>query len=265
MIWVIAGTLDGRTLAVDVQKHTKEPVLVSVVSQYGAQLAAHEGIEVHTGRLDKDAMKALIVNKSIRLLMDASHPYAAVVTATAREAADELGIPFVRFERQEIPLPAYDKLHHVGNEQDAATLAGQLGARIYLTTGSKTMHVFASSPALADKDVWTRVLPTAEVLQMMEDLGVSPKRIIGMQGPFSYDMNRIMFKDTKADVVVMKNSGLVGGSDTKLQAAMDLGLHIIVIVRPQPAKGAKTITTASEFYTLWEDMKDGLYKKSKGN
>ncbi|MDY3974268.1 MAG: precorrin-6A reductase [Veillonella caviae] len=259
MIWVIAGTLDGRTLAVDVQTYTKESVLVSVVSQYGAQLAAHEGIEVHTGRLDKEAMKELIEEKDIRLLIDASHPYAAIVTATAREAADEMKIPFVRFERQEIPLPTYDKLYHVPNEAEAAQLAGTLGERIYLTTGSKTMHVFASAPALQDKEVWTRVLPTVEVLQMMEDLGISPKRIIGMQGPFSYDMNRIMFADTKADVVVMKNSGLVGGSDTKLQAAMDLGLAVVVIDRPKPAEGARTITEINEFYTLWEELKNGLH------
>ncbi len=77
----------------------------------------------------------------------------------------------------------------------------------------------------------TRILPTAEVLQMMEVLNVSPKRIVAVQGPFSYDMNRIMFHDTKASVVVMKNSGLVGGADTKLQAAMDLGIHVIVIDR----------------------------------
>ena len=168
-------------------------------------------------------------------------------------------IPFVRFERQEIPLPTYDKLYHVPNEAEAAQLAGTLGERIYLTTGSKTMHVFASAPALQDKEVWTRVLPTVEVLQMMEDLGISPKRIIGMQGPFSYDMNRIMFADTKADVVVMKNSGLVGGSDTKLQAAMDLGLAVVVIDRPKPAEGARTITEINEFYTLWEELKNGLH------
>ena len=40
MIWVIAGTLDGRTLAVEIQKRTGEDVLVTVVSQYGAELAA---------------------------------------------------------------------------------------------------------------------------------------------------------------------------------------------------------------------------------
>ena len=38
MIWVIAGTLDGRTLAVDIQERTGEDVLVTVVSQYGACL-----------------------------------------------------------------------------------------------------------------------------------------------------------------------------------------------------------------------------------
>ena len=46
MIWVIAGTLDGRTLAVEIQKRTGEDVLVTVVSQYGAELAAHKGITV---------------------------------------------------------------------------------------------------------------------------------------------------------------------------------------------------------------------------
>lgn len=263
MIWVIAGTLDGRNLAVTVRETTGEPVFVSVVSQYGAQLAAHEGVEVHTGRLDKEAMKDIIASKQIRLLIDASHPYAAIVTATAREAAADMRIPFLRFERKEVPLPAYDKLHHVSNEVEAAQLAGELAKtlhkRVYLTTGSKTMHIFAKAEALLDVEVWTRVLPTAEVLTMMEDLGVSPKRIIAMQGPFSYDMNRVMFADTKADVVVMKNSGLVGGSDTKLQAAIDLGLHIILIDRPEPAKGAMTISSAQEFCDLWEDKNSGIH------
>ena len=81
MIWVIAGTLDGRTLAVDIQERTGEEVLVTVVSQYGAELAAHKGITVHTGRLDQEAMQNLIKKHNVRLLIDASHPYAAIVTA----------------------------------------------------------------------------------------------------------------------------------------------------------------------------------------
>ena len=126
MIWVIAGTLDGRTLAVDIQERTGEEVLVTVVSQYGAELAAHKGITVHTGRLDQEAMQNLIKEHNIRLLIDASHPYAAIVTATAQDAAKAKGIPFVRFERKEVPLPDYDKLHIVVDEVEAANLAGKL-------------------------------------------------------------------------------------------------------------------------------------------
>lgn len=257
MIWVIAGTLDGRTLAVDIANRTGEEVLVTVVSQYGAQLAEHKGITVHTGRLDKEAMKALVEEHNVRLLIDASHPYAAVVTATAQEAAKEMNIPFVRFERKEVPLPDYDKLHVVTDEVEAAALAGSLAkslnGHVYLTTGSKTMHIFAHAPALQECDVWTRILPTAEVLQMMEDLEVSPKRIVAVQGPFSYDMNRIMFKDTDASVVVMKNSGLVGGADTKLQAAIDLGIHVVVIDRPRVTIDGPVVSSNDEFFKLWED------------
>jgi len=143
------------------------------------------------------------------------------------------------------------------DEVEAANLAGKLAKEnnnhVYLTTGSKTMHIFAKSEALQDCEVWTRILPTAEVLQMMEDLNVSPKRIIAVQGPFSYDMNRIMFHDTKASVVVMKNSGLVGGADTKLQAAMDLGIHVIVIDRPRVKLESHVVSTNDEFFKLWED------------
>lgn len=238
MIWVIAGTLDGRTLAVDIQERTGEEVLVTVVSQYGAELAAHKGITVHTGRLDQEAMQNLI-------------------KATAQDAAKAEGIPFVRFERKEVPLPDYDKLHIVVDEVEAANLAGKLAKEnnkhVYLTTGSKTMHIFAKSDALQDCEVWTRILPTAEVLQMMEDLNVSPKRIVAVQGPFSYDMNRIMFHDTQASVVVMKNSGLVGGADTKLQAAMDLGIHVIVIDRPRVKLESHVVSSNDEFFKLWED------------
>ena len=73
MIWVIAGTLDGRTLAVDIQERTGEEVLVTVVSQYGAELAAHEGITVHTGPiLTKSYATNLIKEHNVRLLIDAA-------------------------------------------------------------------------------------------------------------------------------------------------------------------------------------------------
>ena len=79
--------LDGRTLAVDIQNGLVKMFLLRLLGQYGAELAAHKGITVHTGRLDQEAMQNLIKKHNMRLLIDASHPYAAIVTATAQDAA----------------------------------------------------------------------------------------------------------------------------------------------------------------------------------
>lgn len=258
MIWVIAGTFDGRQLAVTLAKTTGEKILVSVVSEYGSQLAQYEGIEVYTGRLNEEAMCDLIREKEVTLLVDASHPYAAIVTETAVKAADRESIPFIRFERKEAELPAYAKLHHVQDEATAAKVAGSLGNRIFLTTGSKTLPVFAKSEALQSKEFWTRVLPTATVIKECEELGITPKYIVGMQGPFSYEMNKLMFSETKSEVVVMKNSGLVGGTDTKLAAAMDLELDIVLIDRPKPAAYKHVVHEAEEVIKLWRDMCNGF-------
>lgn len=236
MIWVIAGTKDGRELAAAITDEVgADRVVITVVSSYGKLLAQDTGADVVVGRLTQTDMERMIADKAVRLVVDASHPYAAIVSDTARAACRASGVQYVRYERPETPLPPYDKLHHVADELTAATLAGRLGDRIYLTTGSKTLATFLNAPALQGKEVWSRVLPTTEVIQMCEQLGLTPKYIVGIQGPFSYEMNRAMFHDTKAQVVVMKNSGLVGGTDTKLQAAMDEHLDIIVIDRPPTA------------------------------
>ena len=165
-------------------------------------------------------------------------------------AAKEADIPYIRYERAETPLPDYDKLHRTQSEAEAAEVAGKLAGtlnkKVYLTTGSKTLPIFKKATALAEMEVWTRVLPTSEVLRECEELGFTPKYVVAVQGPFSYAMNHAMFKDTEADVVVMKNSGLVGGSDTKFEAAMDLGLHIVVIDRPEPSKGELTVQSKDE-------------------
>lgn len=255
MIWVISGTQDGRELAGELCRVSGEDVVVTVVSNYGKLLAAEAVDEVLVGRFTQADMENLIRVKEIRCVVDASHPYAAIVSETARAAAAACKIDYLRYERPEVELPAYEKLHHVSNEAEAAELAGRLGERIYLTTGSKTLRTFMTAPALTEKEVWARVLPTVEVLMICEELGLTPKYIVAVQGPFSYEMNLAMFVDTAADVVVMKNSGLVGGTDTKLAAAMAAGLEIIVIDRPKPqTQGFKVLHSAAEVIRAWEEL-----------
>ena len=78
-----------------------------------------------------------------------------------------------------------------------------------------------------------RVLPTAEVLNQCENFGLTPKQIVAMQGPFSTELNVELFKHAKAEVIVTKNSGKIGGADTKLEAAKILNLPVVMIARPK--------------------------------
>ena len=96
---------------------------------------------------------------------------------------------------------------------------------------------------------------------MMEDLNVSPKRIVAVQGPFSYDMNRIMFHDTKASVVVMKNSGLVGGADTEITGC-HRPWHPRYCYRSSTGETRMPVVSSNdEFFKLWEDT-NGLRLKN---
>ena len=208
MIWIISGTQDGREIGakladreINKSPEKRQEILMTVVSQYGKVLAAHKGIDVEVGRFKQEDMVRIIKEKHIILILDASHPYAAIVSETARSACKEAGIDYVRFER-------------------------------LLTTGSKTLSAFVHSEALKGKKIWARVLPVSGVIKLCEDLGMKAKHILAIQGPFSYEMNLAMIRDYKADVMVTKNSGLVGGSDTKLRAAMDAGISVIIIDKP---------------------------------
>ena len=62
---------------------------------------------------------------------------------------------------------------------------------------------------------------------------MTPKEIVALQGPFSEELNIALYRQYGADVVVTKNSGEIGGTDTKLTAARKLGLPVVMIDRPK--------------------------------
>lgn len=233
MIFVTAGTQDGRELA-GFLLGNGYAVTASVVSRYGGELLEEyksRGLIVNEEPLDETALAAYIKQHDIGLFVDASHPYAANVSENAMAACHALGIPYIRYERQESPI-AYEKAYMVQDYESAAQKAAALGKHIFLTTGSRNLKSFAQSPALRDCVLTARVLPETSVIAECIALGFQPNHIIGMQGPFSKMLNMELYKKYEAEVVVTKNSGQMGGTDTKCAAAMELGLPIVLIDRP---------------------------------
>ena len=229
-IFLIAGTEDGRKLAKFLSQKNFN-VTASVVSDYGRKLLETcAGIKINDKPLDRDELKKILREEHFNFLVDASHPDAKNNSANAIDAAQAAQIVYVRYERAEIEFD-YEKIFHVDSYEEAALKAAELGKNIFLTTGSRNLKIFVD--LLKDCNLTARILPTAEVLTQCEALGLTPKQIIAMQGSFSTELNVELFKHAGAEVIVTKNSGQIGGADTKLEAAKILNLPVVVINKPK--------------------------------
>ena len=229
-IFLIAGTEDGRKLAEFLSEKSFD-VTASVVSDYGRKLLETcAGIKINDKPLGRDELEKILRADNFNCLVDASHPYAKNISTNAISAAQSAHIVYIRYERAEINF-AYEKIFPVDSYEAAALKAAELGKNIYLTTGSRSLKIFVD--LLKDCNLTVRVLPTAEVLNQCEALNLSPKNIVAMQGPFSTELNAELFKHAGAEVIVMKNSGSIGGADTKLEAAQILNLPVVMINRPK--------------------------------
>lgn len=231
MILVLAGTKDGREL-IHILAQAGYKVLASVFSQYGGELIKLENVDIHIGPLDAEGLARLIVSSEIKFVVDASHPYAINVSQNAMQACALTNTHYIRYERPADPMPLYAGLHVVDNYSMAIELAAVLGKVVFLTTGSRHLKLFKEAPSLQKHRLIARVLPEPSVLSECIAMGFLPGDIIAMQGPFSHELNIALFRERQAEVVVTKNSGQIGGSDTKITAAMALGLPLIVIDRP---------------------------------
>ena len=233
MIFLAAGTQDGRQIA-EMLLQRGYKVTASVVSDYGRiLLSQHQNLTIIERMLDEQALQEQLTESDVKIFIDASHPYAVNISQTAMKVCGRLGIYYIRYERPAIALPEYDKLYKADSFEKAAQKAFELGSNVFLTTGSRHLTEFTAMLKAKTQTLTVRVLPVAESLQACVNAGILPKNIIAMQGPFSIELNKAMYKQTGAEVVVMKNSGRLGGSDTKLAAAIEAGIYAVVIDRPQ--------------------------------
>lgn len=233
MILVLGGTVEGREIAGMIAGMSCQ-CLLSVVSAYGAgMVSTNPLVEVLVGRLDESGLRSLFRDRHIRLVIDATHPYAGQITTAAWKAAREMQVPFIRYHRPAVAgHPGDSNVYMSQSWEEAANIAKDLGEIIFLTIGSKNLRPFVEMGKKYGRRIIARVLPEARVLTECNALGVASKDIIAIQGPFSTEMNMAMLQEYRAGVLVTKDSGTTGGTDTKLEAAARLGLRVVVVGRP---------------------------------
>lgn len=85
---IFAGTTEGRTIS-EYLASCKVPVTACVATEYGETLLTeNEYLKVHAGRMDQEEIAAFIREKGAELVIDATHPYAAVVSENVAAACE---------------------------------------------------------------------------------------------------------------------------------------------------------------------------------
>ena len=167
-------------------------------------------------------------------VVDATHPYAADVTASIASAAASCDVPVVRVLREGEPTGPWQGADNV--EEAARLVAGSTG-NVLLTTGSKDLPAYVSAMEDYAQRLYVRILPVAASIAAADELGIPPKHVIAMKGPFSKELNKALIQEFGIQTLVTKASGAAGGFWEKVEAAQECGIDVVVIHRPTDEEG----------------------------
>lgn len=221
---IFGGTTEGRVLAERAAALGVE-VSVSVATPLGAEeLAGLPGVRVLTGRLDQSAMESLLAG--FDCCVDATHPYAKIVTAAVRAACENTNTPLRRLLR---PASPAENVVRVSSCAGAAAFLAEQSGNILLATGSKELAAFSRLPP---ERLYARVLPTHESIAACEALGLPHRNILALQGPFTQKLNEAMLEQYRIMWLVTKDGGGPGGFGEKLAAAQTTGARLVLVERP---------------------------------
>ena len=233
-ILIFSGTTEGRRITEFLDGRNVK-VYVSAATEYGKECTGeHENAEVFFGRMDQKQMAEMIKEKQIDLVIDATHPFAQIVTGEIRRACEISGVQYLRClreEREAMPDEA-DRVIWAQSVEDAVEYLQNTEGKILITTGSKELIKYTKLTEYKER-CFARVLSTEQAVMESVALGFEGKHLIAMQGPFSKEMNVATIHQTGAKYFVTKESGKAGGFGEKVQAAKETGAVLVAVGRPK--------------------------------
>ena len=178
----------------------------------------------------------------IDALIDATHPYAANISANAVRAVAQVPTPFITLRRPPWTEVAGDRWTEVADLMEAVTALGTASRRVFLTLGRKELAPFAGAP---QHHYFVRSVDPVD-----PPLAVPSASYITARGPFAQADEQVLLAQRRIDILVTKNSG---GSATYGKIAAARALHLPVIVLRRPALSAAPTVETVEEALAWLD------------
>lgn len=240
-IWILSGTGEGPPLTRTLVERGWR-VQVSVVTDAAA--LAYKGIaldQIRIGALDGQAAMASVLREQgpFRWVVDATHPFATLVTRDLLEVCDRLGQPLLRLERPTPAIGAAELLNHPDDLKDRPLL----GRRLLIALGARHLASAVAAGQAAGADVFARVLPSADSLRRALAVGLPPNRLAVLrpgQGRSPGDLEQALCRRWSISDVLCRQSG--GDTETLWRTvSREQGLRLWLLRRPQEPPLIETV------------------------
>ncbi|MER8629904.1 cobalt-precorrin-6A reductase [Mesorhizobium opportunistum] len=219
-ILILGGTTEARQLAEKLA--ARASVTLSLAGRTESPVA--QGVPVRSGGFGgADGLVAYLREKRTDLLIDATHPYAARISANAAQAARVAGVPILALRRPGWEPVEGDRWTLVDTVDDAVQALGAAPRRVFLALGRQEVGAFDAAP---QHHYLIRSVDPVE-----PKLAVPDATYLLARGPFREDDERALLETHRIEIVVSKNSG---GAATygKIAAARALGIEVVMVQRP---------------------------------
>ncbi len=179
-------------------------------------------------------IESFLRHERIGLVIDATHPFAATVSAHAAAACAATATPRLLLLRPPWQPRPGDRWLEVADMAEAARLVATIGRRAFLTLGPGDLAAFAGA---------SRVFFLVRLIQPpREPLPFADHDLVVARPPFNLEAERTLFARYRIDTLVTKQSG--GGAEAKLAAAREVGAAVVMIRRPEKPHGERVATVA---------------------
>ena len=222
-VLILGGTTEARHLAERLAGRTDLAVTVSLAGRTTAPAAQAAPVRIG-GFGGVEGLARYLINERVDALIDATHPYAAIMSANAAAAAATTRVPLLALRRAPwTPLPG-DRWIEVADTAAAVEALGEAPRHVFLALGKSEIGIFARAPQ--------HHYLVRSVEPVDPPLAVPHAFYVTGRGPFSEADDRRLLVTHAIDVIVAKNSG-GPASYSKIAAARALGIDVIMITRPK--------------------------------
>jgi len=229
---LLGGTADARRLA----KRLQLPGIEIIYSVAGLVRMPDVDCQIISGGFSQfGGLKAYIEQQNIDAVLDATHPYAEKMTATACSVTQQLDLPYWRFHRA--PWKAQGSDHWQMFKDWSQLLPALAGFKsVFLTAGQIDEAAVTAFADYSQQKQQRQLLRTA--VQPAQPLPDSMSWIKAI-GPFDIEGELALMREHKIDALVSKNSG-GKATEAKLEAARQLDVPVMMLKRPELPEGINT-------------------------